>query len=378
MLTKTDLPLYLDAASTTPVHPEVLEAMLPYFTEHFGNPNSQHIYGQIAKKAIDDARESIAAHINVLPQEIIFTSGATEAINLAIKGYWEANRDKGNHIITVKTEHKAVLNTCAYLETLGVDVTYLDVDHYGRITNEELRAAFRPDTILACVMHVNNETGLIQDVHSFAETCAEEGVAFFTDSTQAIGHIETDYGNPAITMACMSAHKIQGPKGIGAFIKKNAIVAAPVLHGGSPGLEPSTLPIPQIVGLSHALTLRHSFLEHSLNSKDRYLIQKQAFVSTLNQLFSFEAKRTIPVDVCAPHILHLNNVLDLEPLEVFISISNGSACQNQLMSESHVAQLLNLKKGTYCRLSMEPSTPMSQFYEHIREKMERKPSPTHP
>ena len=208
MLTDVQLPEYLDAAATTPVHPEVLEAMLPYFTQHFGNANSQHIYGQIAKKAIDDARESIAAHINVLPEEIIFTSGATEAINLAIKGYWEANQEKGNHIITVKTEHKAVLNTCAYLETLGVDVTYLDVDHYGRITNDLIRAAFRPDTILACLMHVNNETGLIQDIHSFAETCAEQGIAFFTDSTQAIGHIETDYSNPAITMACMSAHKI--------------------------------------------------------------------------------------------------------------------------------------------------------------------------
>ena len=162
------------------------------------------------------------------------------------------------------------------------------------------------------------------------------------------------------------------------FVKKIGVVAASVLHGGSPGLESRTLPIPQIVGLSHALTLRHSFLEHSLKSKDRCLIQKEAFVSTLNQLFFIEAKRTIPVDVCAPHILHLNNVPKLEPIEVFISLSNGSACQHQLISESHVAQLLNLRKGTYCRLSMEPSfVPISQFFKDIHEKMEREQSLTH-
>ena len=297
MLTKMELPIYLDAAATTPVHPEVLEAMLPYFTQHFGNANSQHIYGQIAKKAIDDARQSIADHINVLPEEIIFTSGATEAINLAIKGYWEANRDKGNHIITVKTEHKAVLNTCAYLETLGVDVTYLDVDHYGRITNDQLRAAFRQDTILVCVMHVNNETGLIQDIHSFAETCADQGVAFFTDSTQAIGHIETDYGNPAISMACMSAHKIAGPKGVGVFIKKREISASPILIGGSAGLEAGTQSTSQIVGFNQALTLRHTFLERNRKSKEKCLIQKQTFLTSLNQLFCMDAKRTIPVDI---------------------------------------------------------------------------------
>ena len=354
MLTKTDLPLYLDAASTTPVHPEVLEAMLPYFTEHFGNPNSQHIYGQIAKKAIDDARESIAAHINVLPQEIIFTSGATEAINLAIKGYWEANRDKGNHIITVKTEHKAVLNTCAYLETLGVDVTYLDVDHYGRITNEELRAAFRPDTILACVMHVNNETGLIQDVHSFAETCAEEGIAFFTDSTQAIGHIETDYGNPAITMACMSAHKIAGPKGVGVFVQKKTVSVAPILIGGSPGLETGTQATPQIVGLSQALTMMQDRLCKRKSAPAPPINFDDAILQLVNNYCSIESKRTIPRDLSAPHILHLSDVSVLNQMKKKMALSDGSACQQQFLNESHVAKCLNLENDTYCRLSFPP------------------------
>lgn len=346
MLTKTDLPLYLDAASTTPVHPEVLEAMLPYFTEHFGNPNSQHIYGQIAKKAIDDARESIAAHINVLPQEIIFTSGATEAINLAIKGYWEANRDKGNHIITVKTEHKAVLNTCAYLETLGVDVTYLDVDHYGRITNEELRAAFRPDTILACVMHVNNETGLIQDVHSFAETCAEEGVAFFTDSTQAIGHIETDYGNPAITMACMSAHKIQGPKGIGALIVKRNTQLAQQLHGGhqGKGLRAGTLPTPLIVGQAVAVNL-------STSNDSRYENERRDVAIALKSGYT-----EVEIKPQSPHIQIFRETSVFSernkwnPKSSF-SFSSGAACNSSTLIQSHVFTAIGLENADVIRIS---------------------------
>ena len=221
-------------------------------------------------------------------------------------------------------------------------------------------------------MHVNNETGLIQDIHSFAETCAEQGVAFFTDSTQAIGHIETDYGNPAISMACMSAHKIAGPKGVGVFIKKREISASPILIGGSAGLEAGTQSTSQIVGFNQALTLRHTFLEHNRKSKEKCLIQKQTFLTSLNQLFCKDAKRTIPVDICAPHILHLHNVEKLNLLETYFSLSNGSACQNQLMGESHVAQLLNLDKGTYCRLSMEPShKPAIQLSDHIREAMKQ-------
>lgn len=350
MLTKMELPIYLDAAATTPVHPEVLEAMLPYFTQHFGNANSQHIYGQIAKKAIDDARQSIADHINVLPEEIIFTSGATEAINLAIKGYWEANRDKGNHIITVKTEHKAVLNTCAYLETLGIDVTYLDVDHYGRITNDQLRAAFRQDTILACVMHVNNETGLIQDIHSFAETCAEQGVAFFTDSTQAIGHIETDYGNPAISMACMSAHKIAGPKGIGALIKRGQIKISPLFHGGQQegGMRPGTVNTPNIVGFSTALTLATNRMTN-LQERHRLLL--------LSIAKEYNATALLPETQSAPHILCLlSNDQRAEDFLLTrqheIAASLGSACESSVISTSHVYSALGAEGINMFRISI--------------------------
>ena len=333
MQTKMELPIYLDAAATTPVHPEVLDAMLPYFTQHFGNANSQHIYGQIAKKAIDDARQSIADHINVLAEEIIFTSGATEAINLAIKGFWEANRDKGNHIITVKTEHKAVLNTCAYLETLGVDVTYLDVDHYGRITNDQLKAAFRSDTILVSVMHVNNETGLVLDIHSFAEACADRNIAFLTDSTQAIGHIETDYSNTAISMACISSHKIQGPKGMGALVKKQACTIQPQIIGGNQEkyLRAGSLNTPGIVGLQKALEL----------SKQHRFSPKHVTDLLKNEI---TYSRLIPERLSAPHIvtLKIENWSDSieKELSVSYSFSRGSACNSGLMSKSHVFEAI--------------------------------------
>ena len=332
MLTKMELPIYLDAAATTPVHPEVLEAMLPYFTQHFGNANSQHIYGQIAKKAIDDARQSIADHINVLPEEIIFTSGATEAINLAIKGYWEANRDKGNHIITVKTEHKAVLNTCAYLETLGVDVTYLDVDHYGRITDDQLRAAFRQDTILACVMHVNNETGLIQDILSFAETCAEQGIAFFTDSTQAVGHTRTNYSSPALTMACFSGHKFGGPKGIGCLVQK---------RGTFPIKKQGTLFTAGIIGIAKALEIPKT--------------QSLLIAKVLPRLSKAEIswKELVPKEIRVEHIVAI--CLD-RPAETIPELSNviysrGAACSSGVHEDSHVYRLLSPNCETTIRLS---------------------------
>ena len=368
MITDVQLPEYLDAAATTPVHPEVLEAMLPYFTQHFGNANSQHIYGQIAKKAIDDARESIADNINVLPEEIIFTSGATEAINLAIKGYWEANRDKGNHIITVKTEHKAVLNTCAYLETLGVDVTYLDVDHYGRITNDELRAAFRPDTILACVMHVNNETGLIQDIHTFAETCAERGIAFFTDSTQAIGHIETDYSNPAITMACMSAHKLQGPKGIGALIIKSNTSITPQIHGGGQAnqFRSGTLSTPLIRGLHRASSISSLIIK----SNHIWTIKQDAIQHyAINDI----GTPLINPTESSPHILSLNLTYDkadsyLASNHLNFAASTGSSCQTHLQQESHVLKTMGVALNKVVRIS---------FYYHDQIQLQAKTSSTY-
>jgi cysteine desulfurase len=348
---KNKMPLYLDAAATTPVDPRVLEAMLPYFSEIFGNASSQHIYGQQAKAAVEKAREQVASIVNVEPSEIIFTSGATEAINLAIKGYWEANRDRGNHLITVKTEHKAVLATHEYLETLGVDVTYLNVDRNGLISFDELTSSLRPDTLLVSAMHVNNETGIIQDIHRIAPICADQGIAFFTDATQAVAHIPTDYGDDAISLACFSAHKFGGPKGIGALVVKKGITIAPQIHGGGQenGLRSGTYNTPLIVGFGEAcVRSKHLDLTSILDNRNQLI---QYFKE------SHHAKPLFSLKQLAPHIICFK-LRDEGAEELLttskpsIAASTGSACQSNLVSESHVYELVDKSPKSLFRISL--------------------------
>ena len=349
---KKPLPEYLDAASTTPVDPRVLKAMLPYFSEIFGNASSQHIYGQQAKKAVEKARKQVASIVNVEASEIIFTSGATEAINLAIKGYWEANRDRGNHLITVKTEHKAVLKTHEYLETLGVEVTYLGVDRNGLISIEELEQAIRADTLLVSVMHVNNETGLIHDVEEIAQACADHNVAFFTDATQAVAHIPTDYSSPNITMACFSAHKFGGPKGIGALAIKRGNEVAPQIHGGGQesGLRGGTYNTPLIVGFGEICdTSQNSFKERV----EKCMKAKKHFFHQLKHNVAY----VIPPHIkCAPHILSLvifsiEADLFLNNNQECFAASKGSACTSELITESHVLCAMEVHINTVVRIS---------------------------
>lgn len=327
---KDKMPLYLDAAATTPVDPRVLEAMLPYFSEIFGNASSQHIYGQQAKAAVEKAREQVASIVNVEPSEIIFTSGATEAINLAIKGYWEANRDRGNHLITVKTEHKAVLATHEYLETLGVEVTYLNVDRNGLISFDELTSSLRPDTLLVSAMHVNNETGIIQDIHRIASICTDQGIAFFTDATQAVAHIPTDYSDDAISLACFSAHKFGGPKGIGALVVKKGITIAPQIHGGGQenGLRSGTYNTPLIVGFGEVCGLKTRLENKEIRSIiDQIVGQWTGTIhivhdtSTSPHIISLVSKTT--------ECIKINQVLG-------IATADGSACRHGLQGHSHV------------------------------------------
>ncbi len=221
------LPVYYDFASTTPVDPRVLEAMLPYFSELFGNPSSNHVYGRLANDAIEKARKSVADLINADTREIYFTSGATESINWALKGYLEANAPAGGHIITVKTEHKAVLNTCEYLETKGYNVTYLNVDKNGLISLEDLEHQITDQTKMVVVMYVNNEIGVIQSIPSIGGICSKHKVPFFCDATQAVGKIPVDVLRDQIDLLAMSAHKFYGPKGIGALYAKRGIKLAP-------------------------------------------------------------------------------------------------------------------------------------------------------
>lgn len=327
------LPLYFDAAATKPLHPEVLDAMLPYFSEIFGNPNSQHEYGQVSAKAISKARESVASIVHAHPEEIVFTSGATEAIQLAIREYWENNRDEGNHIVTVKTEHKAVLKTCEYLESLGVDVTYLDVDRYGQINSDQLRNALRPDTILACVMYVNNETGLKQDIYAFADICAERDVAFFTDSTQAIGHVTCDFSHPGITMACCSAHKLGGPKGVG-FLYRTSDVNF-IARDGTPFTA-------GIIGLERALRLEANDGEN-LSELLRSL-----------EVSGVVFHELVPLPLRSKHItsIVLNAPPETIPKLSSLAYSKGAACQSGVVAPSHVYSLLSEQPDFTIRLSV--------------------------
>lgn len=251
-------PVYLDFNATTPADPRVMEYMLPFFTQHFGNASSRtHAYGWVAAQAVDDAREQVAALIGSEPGEIIFTSGATEAINLALKGVYEAYASKGRHIITAQTEHKAVLDTCAALEAQGAEITVLPVDHEGTVDLAALKNALRPDTILVAVMLANNETGTIQPVREIADLVHANGSVFFSDTTQAAGKMRIDVNETGIDLCCLSAHKIYGPKGAGALFvrRKNPRVSLlPQMHGGGheKGLRSGTLNVSGIAGFGKA------------------------------------------------------------------------------------------------------------------------------
>lgn len=254
-------PIYLDCHATTPVDPRVVEAMLPFFAEQFGNPASAaHAYGWEAEAAVKQARGMLAEGIGATPEEIIFTSGATEANNLAIKGVAEAYLPKGRHIVTVQTEHSAVLDPCRYLETLGFDITYLPVQPDGLLDVALLARSLRADTILVSVMAANNEIGVLQPLADIGQLCHDRGILFHTDAAQAIGKIPLNVQTQCIDLLSMTAHKVHGPKGIGALYvrrRQPRVQLAPQLHGGGQerGLRAGTLYPPQIVGFGKALEL---------------------------------------------------------------------------------------------------------------------------
>lgn len=347
---------YWDAASTTPVEPRVLAAMLPYFSEIFGNPSSNHSFGKKAKNAVEIARKHVADLINSDSKEIYFTSGATEGINWAIKGYLEANPEKGNHIITVKTEHKAVLNTCEYLETKGFEVTYLDVDQNGLIDINELDHSIKINTALIAVMYVNNEIGIIQDIPRIGNLVKEKNIAFFCDATQAVGKVPVDVINDKIDLLCLSAHKFNGPKGIGALFIRNGVKLAPLLHGGGQenGLRAGTYNTPLIVGLGEAARIaREEFNERVDELKAKREEIEEYFVSNNYGSINFKEQKR------APHILSIN--LENQDAEDFLMEKNkefvasaGSACNASLNQISHVYENIPSfkEKGKLLRISI--------------------------
>ena len=253
-------PVYMDYSATTPIDQRVVDKMLPYLREQFGNAASRsHAFGWAAEEAVEEARVEVAKLVHADPREIVWTSGATESINLALKGAAHFYKEKGKHIITVKTEHKATLDTCRELEREGYDVTYLDVMENGLIDFAQFEAAIRPDTILASVMYVNNEIGVIQDIPRLGELCRSRGVIFHVDAAQATGKVEIDLEKIKVDLMSFSAHKTYGPKGIGAlFVRRKPRVRIEAqIHGGGHerGMRSGTLPVHQIVGMGEAFKI---------------------------------------------------------------------------------------------------------------------------
>jgi cysteine desulfurase len=341
-----EIPLYFDSAASTPVDKRVLDVMYPYFSEIFGNASSSHIYGKQAKKAIEIARKQVSDLINCNENEVFFTSGATESINMALKGYVEANTGKGNHIITVKTEHKAVLSTCEYLETKGIEVTYLDVDANGLIRLDELRSAIKESTLLIAIMYVNNEIGVIQPIAEIGNIAQENNISFFCDATQAVGKVKVDVQVDNIDMLCFSGHKLNGPKGIGVLYKKNEIELTPLLHGGGQekGLRAGTLNTPLIVGLGKACEIISEEIDEIISN----LFVKNAEIERYYEennigIVNFKNVKK------APHILSItlndykaDDFLILKSKE-FVA-STGSACNSSVITRSHVLQSLEENK----------------------------------
>ena len=338
---------YFDNASTTKVDDRVVAEMLPYFTEYFGNASSNHSYGKKAKDAIENARIQVSNIINCDSNQITFTSGATESINLGIKGYVEANPEKGNHIITVKTEHKAVLATCEYLETKGYEVTYLDVDENGLLNLEELANSISENTLLICVMYVNNEIGVIQPIKEIGHIARDKNIAFFCDATQAVGKVDVDVEEDHIDMLCFSGHKLNGPKGVGVLYKRKDIELTPLLHGGGQeyGLRSGTYNTPLIVGLGKACELASDEFTENI---EKLTNRKEEVVAHYEQ--NSIGKENFKDVKKAPHIISLT-IDDFESEEYlminskdFIA-STGSACNEEVIEISHVLKATGIKNN---------------------------------
>jgi cysteine desulfurase len=342
------LPIYLDYQATTPVDPRVLESMLPYFTQTFGNAASRsHSFGWKAEEAVEAAREQIAAAIGASGKEIIFTSGSTEAINLALKGVAEMYASKGKHVVTSLVEHKAVLDTCKHLEKLGCEVTYLKPDRTARIAPEQVRAAIRPDTVLVALMWANNEVGTLNPIREIGKVCRELGVLFFTDATQAVGKVPVDVEADHVDLLCLSAHKLYGPKGVGALYvrRKNPRVrlAAQMDGGGHErGMRSGTLNVPGIVGLGKACELARTELAEE-SARCRAL--RDHLHERIEQELGFVELNGHPTERLPGNLNLSFHFVEGESLIMGVSdvaVSSGSACTSASLEPSHVLRAMDV------------------------------------
>lgn len=337
-------PIYLDYSATTPVDPRVAEKMIPYLTEKFGNPASRsHSFGWEAEKAVEEARSQVAALVNADPKEIVWTSGATESNNLAIKGAAHFYKGKGKHLITVKTEHKAVLDTCRELERQGFEVTYLGVKENGLLDLDEFRAAIRPDTILASVMFVNNEIGVIQDIPRLGEICREKGVLLHVDAAQATGKVDIDLSRLQVDLMSFSAHKTYGPKGVGALYvrRKPRVRLEAQMHGGGHerGMRSGTLATHQIVGMGEAFRIAR---EEMHTETERVRMLRDKLLKGLMDIEEVYVNGDLEQRVAG----NLNvsfNFVEGESLIMAIkdlAVSSGSACTSASLEPSYVLKAL--------------------------------------
>ena len=341
-------PIYLDHNATTPCDPRVVEAMIPYFTDHFGNAASRnHPFGWQAEEAVDYAREQVAKLIGADPKEIIFTSGATEGDNLAIKGVFDMYASKGNHIITVNTEHKAVLDTCKHIEKLGGEVTYLSVKADGLIDLQVLEAAIRPTTILIAIMYANNVVGVIQPVREISRIARKHGVLFFSDATQAVGKVPVDVIQDGLDLAAFTAHKMYGPKGVGALYvrrKNPRVKVTSQMDGGGHerGMRSGTLNVPGIVGFGKACELCRLEME---SDNKRISALRDKLENALSQIE--ESYVNGSREHRLPHVSNISfKYVEGEGLMMGfnkeIAVSSGSACTSASLEPSYVLKALGL------------------------------------
>ena len=343
-----NLPIYLDYQATTPVDERVLEAMLPFFTNEFGNAASRsHAFGWKAEEAVDTARNQIASIMNASPKEIVFTSGSTEAINLAMKGVGDMYGSKGKHVITSLAEHKAVLDTAKHMEKEGFEVTYLHPNDKGAVTAEQVRDAIRDDTILVSLMWANNEVGTVNPIREIGAVCREKGVLFFTDATQAVGKIPVDVQADNIDLLCLSGHKVYGPKGVGCLYVRRRnprvrLVAQMDGGGHERGMRSGTLNVPGIVGLGAACAVAEQDLEkdmaHSIALRERF--EKRIFDALDYVEINGDADSRRPgcSNLSFAYVEGESLIMGFKDL----AVSSGSACTSASLEPSHVLQSMGV------------------------------------
>ncbi len=336
----------MDYAATTPVHPEVVKAMLPYFTEIYGNPSSLHSFGQEARAGVEAARQKLAGFVGAKPEEVVFTSGGTESDNHALKGVAIANKSKGNHIIISSIEHHAVLETARFLEGQGLKISYLPVDKYGLVDPQDVNKAITSQTILVSVMHANNEVGTIQPINEIGKITREAGVCFHTDAVQTLGHIPVNVNDLNVDLLSMSGHKLYGPKGVGALYIRRGTRIAPFIHGGEQeaGRRGSTLNVPGIVGLGKSVEIAQQEMEAE---GQRLKFYRDRLIEGLSRKIDYlklngHPEKRLPNNVNIS-IAYVEGEATLLSLDFEgICASTGSACSSESAEPSHVLTALRI------------------------------------